>query len=261
MTQILNKQDLMFALRRMPRALRLQMLTPSWRRRIFVGGGFLRCVVANEPVNDVDVFVTNKTDAIVLARELVCRQFARTMPKADDTEGLTRFFKAHLYETPNAITLRHFNPVVQIIHRWTFQSPEDVINSFDFSVCCAAIYVQHDGTWKGIVHDRFYQDLAAKRLFYLSPVREEEPGGSMLRVLKYYQKGYRMPLDSLGKVMARMFAAVDWKTKTGSDPERVPYLLTAMLRAVDPLVDLTHEAHLPAEDVVNASLEAEEVND
>jgi hypothetical protein len=250
----LNKHDLMFALRRMPGALRRLMLTETWREKIFVGGGFLRSVVANDPVNDVDVFVTNKADAMVVAEALVCDQFRRTLPSADDTEARERFFKAHIYETENALTLRHFSPTVQIIHRWTFAGLANVIKSFDFSVCCAAIGVAPDGKWEGRAHERFYPDLAAKRLVYLSPIREEEPGGSMLRVLKYYQKGYRMPLDSLAAVMARMFLAVDWN-KALHHPDEVPQLLTSMLRAVDPLVDLTHEAHLPAENALDKDIE------
>jgi hypothetical protein len=250
----LNKHDLNFALRRMPGALRRLMLSEFWRGKVFVGGGFLRSVVSNEPVNDVDVFVTSKDDAMLVAKLLVFDQFKRTVPLVADTEARERFLKAHIYETDNALTLRHFSPTVQIIHRWTFSRIEDIIKSFDFTVCCAAIRVKSDGEWEGRAHERFYPDLAAKRLVYLSPIREEEPGGSMLRVLKYYQKGYRMPLDSLAAVMARMFLAVDWN-KALHHPDEVPQLLTSMLRAVDPLVDLTHEAHLPAENALDKDIE------
>ncbi len=238
----LNHQDINFVLRRLPRKLRELMKNPAWAGKIFVGGGCIRSVIANEEVNDIDLFVPDKNLAAKLARDLVMAQFARTMPV--DTKQLESWFGSHIYLTANAITLRHFEPTIQIIHRWTFDKPEDVVKSFDFSVCCAAIGYR-DSQWQGVACERFYVDLAARRLVYMFPKREEEPGGSMLRVLKYYQKGYRMPLDSLAGVIARISMGVNWD-KIGTE-EQAATILTGLLRAVDPLVDLTHEAHLPAE--------------
>lgn len=242
----LNKHDLMFALRRLPRQLRLLMQESDLRGKVFVGGGFLRSVVCNEKINDVDVFTGDADSAKLFAHLLVRRQFGHLFPKDVAGNPDIAFYKRHIYETENALTLTRFKPVIQFIHRWTFDKPEDIINSFDFTICCAVIFVDGSGNWKGIAHDRFYEDLAARRLVYLAPVRKEEPGGSLLRVLKYYQKGFRMPLDSLAAVIARLVLAVDFQ-KVGKDEGRVADILTSLLRVVDPLVDLTHEAHLPAE--------------
>lgn len=242
----LNVHDLQFALRRLPRKLRVLMQEEEFRGNVFVGGGFLRSVVSGEEISDIDVFSPSPAFGRQLAYLLVKRQFGYQLPLNATQDQTDAFYKRNIYETANALTLTKFNPVIQIIHRWSFSNPLDIINSFDFSVCCAAIGVDSTGKFYGLTHDRFYPDLAAKRLVYLSPKREEEPGGSMLRVLKYYQKGYRMPLDSLAAVIARISLAVEWN-KIGKDEERAATIITALLRTVDPLVDLTHEAHLPAE--------------
>jgi hypothetical protein len=217
------------------------MLESKWQGRIFVGGGYLRSIVAGEKINDVDVFVSSKETAELLAYKL-----ARE--------------KSDVYVTDNAFTVKGKLPI-QIIHRWLFDDAEGVVNSFDFTVCAAAFYYAPSGNswkegWSSYINARFYQDLAAKRLVYQMPERNEDAGGSMLRVLKYYQKGYRIPLDSLGKVMARMVKEIRFDEfpmgQTNAEYESyIAKLLTAMLVEVDPAIDPEHIAHLPNSEDVN----------
>lgn len=222
----LYKEDLQWALRRLPRALKEIMKESAWRGRVFVGGGFLRAVVAGESVSDVDVFVGSTKDAKDLASNVNLMLGG-----------------GPLYETDNAITVKS-RPPIQIIHRWLFERPEDVSNSFDFTVCCAVI--SYDGSWRSYCDDRFYADLAARRLVYRSPLRNEDAGGSIIRVLKYYQRGYRIPLDSLGAVIARLVSAVDFKR---ADSEAmVARVVTGLLREVDPAVEEQLEEETGAED-------------
>jgi hypothetical protein len=153
--------------------------------------------------------------------------------------------KEDVYKTDNAYTVKGRVPV-QIIHRWIFQTPEAVSDSFDFTICCAVIFFT--GTkFDSYCDDRFYIDLASKRLVYRSPIRNEDAGGSMLRVLKYYQKGYRIPLDSLGKVIARLVNKLDFDRNANLDEEQEKAkIITGLLREVDPDIDPLHLAHLPA---------------
>lgn len=205
------------------------MEEPEWHNRIYVGGGYLRSIVSGETVNDVDVFVNNVEDAETLANKLAFNK------------------EKDIYKTDNAYTVRG-RTTIQIIHRWVFNSPEEVSNSFDFTCCCAVIY--YNGTWDSYCDNRFYIDLASKRIVYRNPIRNEDAGGSMLRVLKYYQKGYRIPLDSLGAVMARMVNAIrfdELPEPVDADFEpRIAKLLTAMLVEVDPAIDPLHLSHLPS---------------
>ena len=219
----LDNQDLWWALKRLPTILKETMNKPEWHNKIFVGGGFLRSIVAGESINDIDVFVPSKEDAKNLSEIL---------------KG-----KKGVFITDNAYTVKGRLPI-QMIHRWVFNSIEEVSNSFDFTICCAAFTKTKDG-YVSYVDDRFYKDLASKRLVYRYPVRNEDAGGSMLRVLKYYQKGYRIPLDSLGGVMARMIQGVRIEKRERMTEDDWAKILTGLLREVDPNVDPTHISHLP----------------
>src|SRR3546814_4873776 len=73
---------------------------------------------------------------------------------------------------------------VQFITRWTFDNAADLVASFDFTVCQAAIWRNRLGEWKSLISNSFYIDLAGRRLVYTAPEPQEEPGGSMLRVIK-----------------------------------------------------------------------------
>lgn len=224
----LDIQDLRWAIRRLPSNLSKIMEDPEWSGKIFVGGGYLRSIVSNESVNDVDVFVGTKVEAELLAYKLT--------PNRND-----------VIVTDNAYTVKGKLPI-QIIHRWLFDKPEDVSNSFDFTVCCAVIWYNTTTRWGSYCDDRFYIDLAAKRLVYRSPIRDEEVGGSMLRVLKYYQKGYRIPMDSLGKVIARLVSKVNFHAIDPGDNEWLAKVVTGLLIEVDPAIDPLHNAHLPAQE-------------
>ncbi len=220
-----------------------------------MAGGFIRSCIANEPPNDIDMFVSSKIEAKGLS-ELLALEF-----RHDHRRGHRD--QPRYVETDNAFTITEgYKTPLQIIHRWTFKTPLECIESFDFTIARAAVWWggptelgagMHPEGWQSACDDDFYSDLAAKRLVYKSPVREEEAGGSMLRVLKFYQRGYRIPLDSLGAVMARMYGAVNEAGIVGAMDERkvsreqaVAYIMTGLLREVDPSIDPSHLAHLPS---------------
>jgi hypothetical protein len=207
---------------RLPKLVKELLRDPTLN--LCVAGGYIRSCIANEPVNDIDLFSSSR----VLA-ELAALRLAPGTP---------------FHKTENAITVRMPNsPAVQFIHRWTFDRPERVIPSFDFTIARAAMWWDAPGNqWRTICDPRFYADLAAKRLIYCSPIRSEGAGGSMLRVLKFYQKGYRIPLDSLGAVIARLTKDVRAEAQTETDIAKV---ITGLLREVDPSIDPAHVAHLP----------------
>jgi hypothetical protein len=219
----LQHEDLQWALRRTPRSLlELMKQNPG----LMIGGGFLRAIVAaGEQPSDIDVFVWSAEDAHRLAANL-----------AEYNEG-------RVHTTDNAITVKGYSLPIQFIHRWTFDEPEEMLASFDFTIACAAFWWDEEyERWESMCDDRFYADVAAKRLVYLSPEREEEPGGSLLRVLKFYQKGYRIPLDSLGAIISRLvYGNLEIDDSEADTSARI----TDMLYEVDPSVDPEHIAHLP----------------
>jgi hypothetical protein len=222
----LSKHDLLQCVRRLPAQVRDLLKS---RPDLMVAGGYIRACVAGEKVSDIDIMCPS-VDA-----GGAC---ALLLSKASGD--------ARIHKTDNALTVKLRPVPAQFITRWTFASPPEALASFDFTIACAAFW--WDGQqWCSLAHGDFYTDLAGKRLVYLSPVREEEAGGSMLRILKFYQKGYRIPLDSLGAVMARMVKALDFKRiEDLQDEARVGKVLTGLLREVDPNIDPDHISHLPS---------------
>lgn len=250
----LRWHDLQWCLRRAPKkVLELMKANPG---KLIASGGFIRDCVNGDRVNDLDLFVTDKDSAKGFAQSL-CGE------------------KNKLHETENAYTIaRGMGLTVQVIHRWTFADAEALTESFDFTVAKAAFWWDNlllhrqgpvltgdlKGEWRSVCHPDFYADLAARRLVYVSPIREEEPGASLLRVLKFYQRGYRIPLDSLGAVLARLVTQVKWQDKQERSEKRWAHILTGLLREVDPNIDPTHVAHLPSrEEVIGEEAEAEVV--
>lgn len=251
----LNPHDLQQAIRRLPKELVQAMKDDP--DNIMVGGGYLRSIVANEYINDIDVFVPNKDAAKALAQKLSAAGRSGGRP--------TR----HIHESPFAYSIHEYKPMIQIIHRWNFDDVKSVCRSFDFT-CCAAAFswvsfgqngqsTLHYG-WDSYCDPDFYTSIAAKRLIYTAPTRDEEPGGSTLRILKYYQKEYRIPLDSLATVLARLFLGIvkpdkPWEDMLSSKDEyQLSKVICGLLREVDPAVDPRHLSHLPsAEDFASVA--------
>jgi len=218
--QKLRDRDVEYIARRLPKPVR-ELLKD--RPDVFIAGGFIRACIASEDVNDIDLFAPSKDVA-----NLVAMKLANGGP---------------LIATENAYTTEIDGVSVQVIHRWTFANPAECMASFDFSIACAAVWfsdVTNDWNgkrfWCSLAHDDYYADLAGKRLVYLSPQRNEDAGGSILRVLKFYQRGYRIPLDSLGAVIARLVKGIDFaRLKDFGDNESwIANVVTGLLVEVDP---------------------------
>lgn len=240
----LHPQDLSWCVRLLPP--QVEDLLKSRPNELSVAGGYVRATIARETVSDIDIMSPTKDAA--LASALVLSK---------------RCGEAKIHTTDNALTVKVKPVPVQFITRWTFPCAAQAIESFDFTIAKAAIW--WDGErWDSACHPDFYADLAAKRLVYTSPVRIEEAGGSLLRVLKFYQRGYRIPLDSLAAVVARLMesvkedklpALVHGSMPLLSHEQAVARVVQGLLIQVDPAVDPTHEAHLPAgSDAVPATL-------
>ncbi len=226
----LEYADLSWALRLCPTP--LLKLLQQFPNEIFVAGGYIRSVISNEKVNDIDVFTPTAEKAMAYALMLVNGNHE------------------NIYKTDNAITVKGLRYPIQFVHRWSFNTAEDCVNSFDFSICRAGFFWNkkdgEDGKWESLCEDNYYSDLAGKRLVYMNPIRNEDAGGSMLRVLKYYQNGFRIPLDSLGSVITRLVMALKEDKVDMSSHAEVSRVITALLREVDPNVDPNHISHLPS---------------
>ena len=126
---------------------------------------------------------------------------------------------------------------VQFIHRWTFNDGGALIESFDFTVAMAAIWFDREAQrWQSVASPHFYPDLASRRLRYSFPKRNEDAGGSILRVQKFLGRGYQISPEEFGKVIARLIGGVNPDTKfwEAGEVERAA-VLVGLLRQADPL--------------------------
>jgi len=218
--------DINWCVRRLPDYVRA--LLAEFHGKVFIAGGFIRSCIANEPVNDIDIFVADE-DVFVKVKLRLLSALAKQVPTT--------------FTTDNAFSIKVKPYTLQIITKWKFTLPEDCIWSFDFTIAQALIY--HNGReMTSLVSDRFYPDLAARRLHYTSPKRIEEVGGSILRMLKFYQRGYRIDLPSLGAVCARLESKLDRiNPNMGEDREAfVAKVFTGFLFEVDPNSDFDRQA-------------------
>jgi len=183
-----------------------------------VAGGFIRDLIAGDKIRDIDVFGATKELLSMVATNLTMGRNGR------------------LHYTDNAITL--LSPPrmpIQFITRWLYLSSTDILASFDFTVCQVLVKWDNlNSKWVGECGEAFYSDLASKRLRYTNPVREEEAGGSMLRVIKFVEKGYHISPESLGKVIGRLVSKIDFERLEIGRAD-IGSVITGLLREVDPL--------------------------
>lgn len=209
----LAEEDLHHVIRMMPKDLVESM---RLRPRVFLAGGALRALIGGEKVADWDLFgsseheLTNLMEALKLNRP-----------------------GSRLHRTPNAITLLspNYKPA-QAITRWLYTTADALMESFDFTIARAVVwYDPNEDQWKSLVDERFYPDLAAKRLHYRAPVRQEDAGGSLLRVVKFLRRGYNIAPASLSKVVARVVDSIPSPPVGDTDVN-----ILSRLREVDPLL-------------------------
>lgn len=211
----LASHDLRYVAQRLPRDVRDLLKTHG--KKLMLGGGFVRASIAGETPSDIDLFGSDADQLKNIAAALVSVRPG-----------------AKMHTTKNAITIITPNRLpVQFITRWVFDKPEKCVESFDFTVCQAVIWRNKGGGYESRRGERFYEDLAARRLHYTFPIREEEAGGSMLRVIKYIKRGYTIQVSSLGGVISRLVSAMHDSPLAEEKPAIV---LAGLLREVDPLL-------------------------
>jgi hypothetical protein len=218
----LQKEDLHAVVAALPEPLKDLIISDKWSGRIIIAGGLIRAVVAGEPINDIDLFTNSKVESDELLFAI-----------RDEIEA-----DVSIFSTPNAHSIEGFKYPVQIILAWQFHDAYYCIKSFDFTICQAAIYYEH-GKWHSVCSENFYPDLAAKRLRYTNPSRvETHIGGSLTRILKHYQRGYHIDVESLGATLSSFYRALlpdsciaTQKICEAIDPDYEPTQVSKSIRA------------------------------
>lgn len=245
MNELINN-DLHFCVSRIPKDVRALMQ----KYPLMLGGGFIRNTISREKVNDIDLFGPDDVSLKAAAQEIALSR-----------KG------SRIHETKYAFTvLSGLRQPVQFIKRWHYTEMITLCNEFDFTVCQAAIRwlpgvkgeddTEVAGGWKSWTGDRFYPDLAAKRLVYTSPQRDEEAGGSFLRMRKFLMRGYTIQARSMAAVTARLIGKFEFHdAETLKDEKFVTQVLTNILREVDPLTIIDGIEFLDEHEIINLDQE------
>lgn len=155
---------------------------------VYLAGGFIRSIISNEAPSDIDLFLKEGGDPHLTAEslahgeELFTSEFAHTIPSL-----------VHGY-------------LVQVIDKWRFASPEDIIRHFDFTIAQAVIWYESRDTrpgWRSKCSHQFYQDLAGRRLHYNRYHKPDEldAGGTLLRVMKFVKRGFNISPEDLADIV------------------------------------------------------------
>lgn len=225
--QKLTVGDLHLVVTRLPRDIR----EICKKNGVILGGGFIREIISGGEVKDVDLFGSDKKELEIIAK------------------ALTRDRDGRMFSTDNAITILTSGRLpIQFITRWTFNDLISCVESFDYTVCQAGVFFNRETEkWESCINDDFYSDLAAKRLVYTFPDREEEAGGSVMRAVKFLRRGYNIQTQSLAGVMSRVAAKL--RVDTVGDEKEIAKIFKGLLVEVDPLdiidgIDIVENEHI-----------------
>lgn len=193
--------------------------------KLMIAGGFIRALLGREKPSDIDIFGPDPSKMKYYADELAGALEADVIPaiivlpenKKDDDEeedpdgigyGPTLSAKKK-HTSVNAVTVKGPIPI-QFIHKWKYETPEQILDAFDYGISRVVVWLERErttGRWrlKSLCHPDFYSDLSMKRLTFNTRVISTA-GSSLLRMLKFYQRGYRMPLKDLANLVAAVSA-------------------------------------------------------
>ncbi len=142
-----------------------------------IAGGAITSVFTNQPISDVDIYFKSKQDFIL---------------------AVGQAYDENLWcvaASDRAVTFTHNSGVVQLMHFDFFEDANAVFDAFDFSVCMGAYDIDKED-W--VFQDNFFKHAAQRYLDFHAGTRY--PYNSLLRVLKYQDKGYRINRESLLRI-------------------------------------------------------------
>jgi len=166
---------------------RLEKITPYLPKDAWIAGGFLRSVIGGEDElgGDIDFFFHTE-EAFNKTLDLI--KYPTSVPGADK---VFNYYNIPAYDSINKLrivdceSLASFRPNIQLVRLYWFDSPEHVIDSFDFTVC--QFITDGKTLWFG---PHSFEDVKTKTLRH-----HRETGDAIAvlnRILKYQNKGYRI---------------------------------------------------------------------
>jgi len=159
-----------------------------------VAGGFCRDVLTGAEPKDIDIFSKTPQDM-----KLAIADF-------DWTEDYTA------KRTANSESFVRDNgegPDVQFITRVYLRDHYNALLTFDFSICQVGVWFDQENGWIGQASEAFLEDLPQFRMRYTAPERDEDPGASLLRMVKFVARGWKISEADIAAVVGRFVAKLD----------------------------------------------------
>lgn len=146
---------------------------------LFIAGGAVKDFLSNKPIKDLDVFFRTEQQASTFIEKFKTVPGVQIISESDNSCSVSWAF-ANSPAQPIKIVLD--------LIKARFGTPEQVISTFDFTICSAAV-TPHSM----VFHKNYFQDLFTKSLVFNSL-----PDLSGLRrVLKYVNKGFHIDESEL----------------------------------------------------------------
>lgn len=141
-----------------------------WPKGAFVAGGAITSVFTGQPINDVDFYFKTKED------------FINAVGNAYDDSLWC------LAATDRAVTFGNRDgAIIQFMLFDFFPEVQNVFDAFDFTVCMGAYDIDKS---EFVFQEDFFKHAAQRHMSFHAGTRY--PFGSLLRVLKYQDRGYKI---------------------------------------------------------------------
>lgn len=161
-------------------ALGEEMYSALSEAEAIIAGGAILSVFTHQPINDIDVYFKDK------------KSLADAFVKVTKEWGTV-----YLGHTDKSITLkdRETETIVQFIYFDYFKDAEAVFESFDFTVCMAAIELSEETNDVLTLGKDFLSDVASRTLHFNAGTKF--PYVSLVRTRKYVDRGYKIGKGNL----------------------------------------------------------------
>lgn len=146
-----------------------------------IAGGAITSVFTGQPIADVDIYFKSSKD------------FIEAVGQAYDESFWC------VAATDRAVTFAHRDCIVQLMHFDWFATAEEVFDAFDFTTCMGAYDVDKE---EFIFHEYFFKHSSQRYLNFHAGTRY--PLNSLLRVLKYQSKGYKIGRSDMLRIGLRL---------------------------------------------------------
>lgn len=183
---------------------------------ILVAGGFIRDILVDLPVSDLDIFC--KTDEI-----------AKTLAEyGNDGLGVVK--------TECSYTVLHGDLKIQYIYCRPFTDPDSLINEFDFT-CCGVALKWEGGYWKYYAVAGFEEDTRDQVLVFRNADYNRGNLGALSRAFKFTARGWFLSQLEMAKIVHHYIAYSPEIRSAGSftAPDDSPLVaLDVIQRSVNP---------------------------